>query len=111
MKSMPKAIAIMILTFLIQALASQAVRADAIDGRWCSSNGKRMSINGPAIITPGGTRMQGNYERHAFSYKVPAGEPQAGATSAMGLIDDDTMQVQTGGGAAKIWNRCGPPIS
>jgi len=34
--------------------------ADAIDGDWCSANGKRMSILGEKITTPGGNRINGN---------------------------------------------------
>ena len=111
MKPTPTSVTIVILATIVLTLASPAARADAIDGRWCHKSGKRLSIDGPRIVTPGGTRLDGNYDRHAFSYKVPAGEPQAGALSAMALIDDDTLQMQTGGGPTLIWNRCGPPIS
>ncbi len=111
MKHNPFRRALVIAVFLAASLASQGARADAIDGQWCSKDAKRLSIDGPEIITPGGKRMQGIYERHAFSYVVPPGEPQAGKQVNMGLIDDDTAEVQTGGGASVIWNRCGPPIS
>ena len=57
-----------------------AARADAIDGDWCRSGGKRMTIRGPAIVTPGGQKTNGNYSRHYFSYEIPAGEVGAGAT-------------------------------
>ena len=57
-----------------------AARADAIDGDWCRSDGKRMTIRGPAIVTPGGQKTNGNYSRHYFSYEIPAGEVGAGAT-------------------------------
>jgi len=53
-------------------------RADAIDGDWCRADGKRMSIRGPAIVTPGGKETQGDYSRHFFSYTVPQGETGAG---------------------------------
>ena len=33
---------------------SVPAHADAIDGDWCRADGKRMSIHGPAIVTPGG---------------------------------------------------------
>jgi hypothetical protein len=46
--------------------------ADAIDGDWCHSDGKRMSISGPAIVTPGGRQMNGDYARHSFSYVIPS---------------------------------------
>src|SRR5690348_7437744 len=37
--------------------------ADAIDGHWCFPDGKRMFIQGPAITTPDGSRIQGEYGR------------------------------------------------
>ena len=40
--------------------------ADAIDGDWCRADGKRMSIRGPAIVTPAGQQANGNYTRHSF---------------------------------------------
>ena len=35
--------------------------ADAIDGNWCHSDGRRFTIRGPEIVTPDGKRMDGNY--------------------------------------------------
>ncbi len=111
MKPKARAIAILIVIFLSVALGSPRARADAIDGHWCSKDGKRLSIDGPLIVTPGGRRMEGNYDRHAFSYKVPRGEPQAGALSAMVQLNEEIIQVQTGNGPTLTWNRCAPPIS
>ena len=92
--------------------------ADAIDGNWCIGDGRRMSIEGPQIVTPGGKRMMGDYDRHAFAYTAPKGEPDAGALISMVLIDDDTLVVSTGPGTAapnqapvRTWHRCGPPVS
>jgi len=36
----------------------QPVFADAIDGDWCRADGKRMTIRGPAIVTPGGQKNE-----------------------------------------------------
>ena len=55
-------------------LSAAPARADAIDGDWCRPDGKHMSIRGPEIVTPMGTHTRGNYDRHAFSYAVPAKE-------------------------------------
>ncbi|NQV55118.1 MAG: hypothetical protein HQ503_04605, partial [Rhodospirillales bacterium] len=58
---------------------SDGANADAIDGGWChEKSGKRLNIDGPAIVTPGGNRIQGDNQHHTFSYKIPAGEPGAG---------------------------------
>jgi len=86
----------------------QHARADAIDGEWCGEDGRHLSIQGPAIVTPGGTKMQGAYTRHSFNYSTPANEPDAGQEVAMRLLNETTVQVRTGGPerAAVIWRRC-----
>lgn len=94
-------------------VAATPASADAIDGDWCLANGRHLSINGPEIVTPRGKRMQGRYDRHAFSYVAPAGEPNAGMEISMSLIDDDTMQVVIGAKSTqpKEWRRCAAPTS
>lgn len=98
-------------------LSATAARADAIDGDWCYPGGKRLSIEGADIVTPGGRRAKGNYDRHAFSYEVPETEPGAGTTIYMILIDDETMYLRAGKapgfgkGEADVWRRCAPPTS
>ncbi len=93
------------------ALTAPAAMADAIDGAWCHENGRRMVINGPSIITPAGTRAQGEYGRHDFTYVVPAGDPGAGTTIRMMLMGEQHVRVQEGNAAAVVWERCGPSIS
>ena len=72
-----------------------------------------MNINGPQILTPHGKRLQGHYDRHAFSYVAPAGAPAAGQDISMSLIDDDTLLVTTGAASNKPveWRRCIAPTS
>ncbi len=98
------------------AMAPGAASADQIDGSWCHKSGKRLSIEGPRIITPGGTDMTGDYDRHGFSYIVPPGEPGAGRTMVMAQQDDDTMHMAEGTllaspEGAQTWHRCGVPVS
>ncbi|NNG05148.1 MAG: hypothetical protein HKM95_13775 [Inquilinus sp.] len=83
-------------------------RADAIDGHWCADDGRHLSIEGPAITTPGGKRLSGQYRRHYFSYVVPASEPNAGAATAMTLVSDDIVHLKVLIDAAKteVWRRC-----
>ena len=70
------------------------------------------SVNGPAIVTPGGSKTSGDYSRHAFSYVVPASEPQPGTTVMMRLLNEETMNLRASPEAAwETWRRCGPPIS
>jgi hypothetical protein len=87
--------------------------ADAIDGNWCHSDGRRFSIRGPEIVTPGGKRMEGNYSRHWFSYTAPAPEPGSGKTIFMTLADENTVQLRLGEptSAPETWVRCSPSIS
>ena len=99
------------LATLLLLLAAPAY-ADAIDGAWCREPALRVMINGTSIVTPAGTRMQGNYDRHNFSYVIPTGEPGAGATVQMRLLGEELMQSRTGeSGATESWRRCGPPVS
>lgn len=89
--------------------------ADAIDGSWCHTDGRRFSIRGPEIVTPAGKRLEGDYSRHAFSYTVLAPEPGAGQTIFMLLLNEDTVQLRHGEATAsapqEIWIRCGPSVS
>jgi hypothetical protein len=92
--------------------------ADVIDGHWCSTDGKRISIQGPAIVTPAGSHIEGDYSRHFFSYVVPPSDPDAGQTVSMTLINEDTVRLRTGAepsyssnGPVQVWHRCGPPTS
>ena len=88
-----------------------AARADAIDGEWCHGDGRRLSINGPDIVTPGGARLKGDYDRHHFSYVVPSSEPGAGATVTMVLLSEILMHLKPPSGEEQTWRRCGKPIS
>lgn len=86
--------------------------ADAIDGDWCQADGKRMSIRGPSIMTPGGKAIEGNYSRHSFSYVVPAGETGAGATMEIQLLSEYLAQAKKAGDASmQEWRRCQPGVS
>jgi hypothetical protein len=55
----------------------------------------------------GGHKITGDYSRHAFSYVVPAGESAAGTMIAMILLNEETVELDPGGGAEhEIWRRC-----
>ena len=87
--------------------------ADAIDGDWCAANGKRMSILGAKITTPGGNRINGNYSRHAFDYVVPAGEDGSGETVNI-ILRGEYLAISRQGPAdspATEWRRCKETIS
>jgi hypothetical protein len=97
---------------------ASGARADAIDGAWCLSvgdhtGGKRMEIAGPDIVTPNGTKTEGDYRRHFFSYVIPPSDPDAGMTVQMRLLDESTVQLRRVPGPSPIetWLRCGKEIS
>ena len=98
----------------LMLLATPAL-ADAIDGDWChQASGRRISIRGPQVVTPGGKQMQGDYSRHWFNYVVPTPEPGAGKTVFMQLLDEDTVHLRVGDANAaspETWIRCSPSIS
>ena len=105
----PKAGSLLALPLL--ALSAGAALADAIDGDWCHGDGRRLSINGPDIVTPGGTELKGDYDRHHFSYVVPAAEPGAGGTVTLVLLSEILMHLKPPAGEEQTWRRCGKPIS
>ncbi len=87
--------------------AASPVYADSIDGDWCHADGRNLTIAGPAIRTPGGSKMTGSYGRHDFSYVAPVNEPNKGETIAMRLMDENTVSVRIGAGdAPQTWKRC-----
>lgn len=97
---------------LLAVAVTEPAFADAIDGDWCSGDGRRMSISGPRIVTPGGHTVAGTYSRHAFAYKVPANETGAGAAVDMTLVDEHTVHLRgSGDRKAQIWKRCQKPGS
>ncbi len=91
--------------FMILGVAWDA-RADAIDGNWCFTDGRRITINGPDVVIPNGTRMRGNYDRHHFSYTPPNG-----AAVNMTLQGEYAVTVREGDGPTQIWRRCQPAVS
>jgi hypothetical protein len=91
---------------------SGPVLADVIDGDWCHADGKRMSIRGPEIVTPGGKQTRGDYSRHFFSYVIPDGEAGAGATVAITLLGEYLAHARVGSDPAiQEWRRCQPGVS
>ncbi len=104
------------LALMVLIFAPGTALADAIDGNWCHPDGRRFTIRGPAITTPGGTQLQGNYDRHHFSYQIPTPEPRAGETVFMTLMGEYLVHLRVGSeassaGPVEAWNRCGPSIS
>jgi hypothetical protein len=114
-------IVLLISSVMLVALATPAY-ADRIDGHWCFKDGRSFSIQGPKMITPAGTKMRGDYDRHGFSYIVPKGEPGAGDRLVI-VQQDDTLvllwrnkanagKTKTGKKLApEEWRRCDAKMS
>ncbi len=99
---------------LVLAVFGGSAFADAIDGDWCHKDGRRLSIRGPQIVTPGGKQIEGEYSRHWFNYVVPPKEPGEGNTVFMQLLDENTAQLRRGAAADAVpetWIRCSPTTS
>ena len=95
-------------------LNSDDAQADQIDGHWCYKDGRSLSIRGPQIITPGGSKMRGDYDRHGFAYVVPKGEEGAGEKVLMVQQDNNTIhawRASSEPGKSEIWRRCDPRTS
>jgi hypothetical protein len=97
----------------LMCLAATPVHADVIDGDWCKADGKRMKIQGPEIVTPGGNQTRGDYTRHSFVYVVPAGEAGAGETVSIILLSEYLAHARQGAPDApiQVWNRCPPGVA
>lgn len=84
--------------------------ADRIDGNWCSATGKHLRIEGARITIPSGAEITGQYDRHAFRYNGPEGDPEAGQTIEMRQLSEEEMLLQrtVGGQTQPIenWRRC-----
>ena len=101
-----------VLCGLLIVASTSAVRADAIDGEWCNDKGKRFTVKGPDITTPGGTATTGDYSRHAFSYTTPSTEPLAGTSVFLRLLNEQTVNMRVGSSdpstPVEVWTRCNP---
>ena len=87
--------------------------ADAIDGQWCAADGRNLTIDGPKIRTPGGQSITGQYSRHEFAYRAPAGDADSGQIVYMRIFDEEDMGLVhfKGGseaGPVEQWRRCAP---
>jgi hypothetical protein len=88
-------------------IGAAGARADAIEGNWCAPDGRTLTIEGPRITTPDGTVMKGDYDRHGFTYVVPAGEAGAGTQVTMVLLNEETVRLTAEAGSGpEIWRRC-----
>ncbi len=94
----------------IGPVVTSSIDGIILTGNWCFVDGRRLSIQGSDLVTPGVKRLTGEYDRHAFAYVASDGEAGAGATVYMVLIDDDAVLLGIGAapsvsGEGEIWRR------
>ena len=94
----------LVLALGLAGWASPAM-ADRIDGSWCNASGDHLVIDGPAITLSKGGALLGDYDRHAFRYDAPEGDPDAGQSIYLTLHSDDLMTLSRPGGE-ETWRRC-----
>jgi hypothetical protein len=96
---------------VLAGFAATPAFADKIDGDWCNG-AANFHIDGPAIRTPAGKDMTGDYSRHSFHYTSPDGEKDVGAEIYMRLMNEETVFLtrRVGGtdGPVETWIRCKP---
>jgi hypothetical protein len=98
------------LIFIALLSVSCPALADAIDGDWCSIDGSHLRIEGPQIELAPGQLLEGTYQRHAFSYVAPSGDPEAGTEIQFVLRSEEEMRrvrkPDTMPEHEDIWRRC-----
>ncbi len=102
---------LVILSLFLLLWAAFPAEADSIDGRWCNK-GRQVTIEGSLIITPSGKKIEGTFDRHSFSYTIPAGEPHTGEKGDF-IVQHDDLAHFTRSGSSQIeeWEPCPSPTS
>ena len=86
--------------------------ADGLDGIWCSPDGRRITVDGLDVITPGGQRTTGVYRNDDFAFSVPKTARNAGAVIWMELVSENTARVSIVSKEQReppphgLWQRC-----
>jgi len=86
----------------------------AINGAWCSPDGKRITIDGTTVTTPGGNTVTGEDRGRAFRFVLPDGEFDAGTEIWLELEDSGNLRVSRlkdttlGPPPHDEWTRCDP---
>ena len=103
-----KCSAVTALFILAASAAGAQTPLPALDGDWCRADGKRLSVKGPDIVTPGGKPLRADYARAFASWVIPEGEPNAGITVTMMLVGSDRAHMREGAADTppEEWRRC-----
>lgn len=111
-----ESMALAALLSLALSSAADLAEADGLDGRWCSPDGRRVTVSGLTVITPAGREVTGRYSQKAFAFVMPAREWDGGKTIWMELKAPNSARVSVqspyheGPPPHVLWRRC-PDIS
>lgn len=109
---MTATMALAALLSLALSSAAAVAEADSLDGRWCSPDGRRITVTGLAVITPGGREVIGRYSQKAFAFVMPEREWDGGKTFWMELKTSNSARVSVqsphheGPPPHDLWRRC-----
>lgn len=99
-----------LIVLVISTLRTAPALADRIDGDWCDGKGGHIFIDGPKIRIPSGKVIAGDYDRHAFRYTGPDGDPQQGIEIFMMQRSEEEMTLYRGRDSnredGETWRRC-----
>lgn len=98
------------LALAVTMTLSPAAFADTIDGEWCRE-GRSFNVDGPHILTYGGSAIRSDDNRHGFRYVAPANEPEAGIENTVVLRGEELLDLfrkpdDGAKSAAESWRRC-----
>jgi hypothetical protein len=102
------AIALFIRVVTLPVSAALAQSLPGLDGNWCHADGKRLTVKGADIVTPGGKPLRADYARTFASWVIPEGEPNAGMSVTMMLLGTDRAHTREGAADTppQEWRRC-----
>ena len=95
-----------LLLAIFLSLSASSAWADALDGDWCNLVDGKLTIDGSIIITPVGNHVEGDYERHRFTYTAPEGGWQAGQVIVIQQYSEQLMKLTVGDGNRREWRPC-----
>jgi len=102
------AVALVIRITALSVAGAYAQSLPALDGNWCHTDGKKLTVKGADIITPARKPLRADYARTFASWVIPEGEPNAGTTTTMMLIGTDRAHTREGAADTPPleWRRC-----
>ena len=89
-----------------------ALEVGALDGQWCSGDGRTISVNGAAVVAANGLTATAVYSEKALSFTEPRADGREGPQIWMEPKGPDHVRVSTVSALQKeppphdLWARC-----